>query len=156
VSKAAVVAFGVRTAGSVLKSAKRAGVSVMHFQVIYKLLDGLEGMMMQRLTPEYEEVQVGTAQVLMGFVVKTTGTKQQVAGSRVTDGVINLNSKVSSSGSGSSGSSNGGSRSGNNGSSGSSNSGSSSSGSSSSGSSIVSNNNSIGGSDNSNSISSKR
>jgi len=90
-SDAIVIGFNVRPDVNAADVADREGVDVRLYRVIYQLVDDIKAATIGMLEPEYEEVQVGRAEVIELFKVPRIGT---VAGSMVQEGVISRNSPV--------------------------------------------------------------
>ncbi|MCX8510808.1 MAG: translation initiation factor IF-2 [Verrucomicrobiota bacterium] len=83
-SNAIVVGFNVKVENNAAQSAKREGVQVKLYSIIYELLDQVKEAMAGLLDPESRESVVGHAEVRRVFDLK----KGCVAGSYVTDGRI--------------------------------------------------------------------
>ena len=90
-SDAVVVGFNVRPEGKVAEFASQEGVDVRFYSVIYQAIDEIEAALRGMLKPEYEEVQLGTAEVREVFKSSKFGT---IAGSLVRSGEIRRNSKA--------------------------------------------------------------
>jgi translation initiation factor IF-2 len=90
-SDAVVIGFNVRPEGKARELAEREGVDVRYYTVIYQAIDEIEAALKGMLKPEFEEVQLGTAEVREVFRVPRIGN---VAGSLVRTGVIRRNSKA--------------------------------------------------------------
>ena len=90
-SDAVVIGFNVRPEGKAREAAEREGVDVRYYTVIYQAIDEIEAALKGMLKPEYEEVQLGTAEVREVFRVPRIGN---VAGSLVRSGIIRRNSKA--------------------------------------------------------------
>ncbi len=90
-SDAVVIGFNVRPEGKAREAAEREGVDIRYYTVIYQAIDEIESALKGMLKPEFEEVQLGTAEVREVFRVPRIGN---VAGSLVRTGVIRRNSKA--------------------------------------------------------------
>jgi len=90
-SDAVVIGFNVRPEGKARESAEREGVDIRYYSVIYQAIDEIEAALKGMLKPEFEEVQLGTAEVREVFRVPRIGN---VAGSLVRTGLIRRNSKA--------------------------------------------------------------
>jgi translation initiation factor IF-2 len=90
-SKAVVIGFNVRPEGKAREAAEREGVDVRYYTIIYQAIDEVEAALKGMLKPEYEEIQLGTAEVREVFRVPKIGN---VAGSIVRSGTIRRNSKA--------------------------------------------------------------
>jgi translation initiation factor IF-2 len=90
-SSAVVIGFNVRPEGKAREAADREGVDVRYYSVIYQAIEEIEAALKGMLKPEYEEVQLGTAEVREVFRVPRIGN---IAGSIVRTGLIRRNSKA--------------------------------------------------------------
>ena len=90
-SDAVVIGFNVRPEGKAREAAEREGVDVRYYTVIYQAIDEIEAALKGMLKPEFEEVQLGTAEVREVFRVPRIGN---IAGSLVRSGIIRRNSKA--------------------------------------------------------------
>jgi translation initiation factor IF-2 len=90
-SDAVIIGFNVRPAGKAGELADREGVDVRYYTVIYQAIDEIEAALKGMLKPEFEEVQLGTAEVREVFRVPRLGN---IAGSLVRTGLIRRNSKA--------------------------------------------------------------
>jgi translation initiation factor IF-2 len=90
-SDAVVIGFNVRPEGKAREAAEREGVDIRYYTVIYQAIDEIEAALKGMLKPEFEEVQLGTAEVREVFRVPRIGN---VAGSMVRTGVIRRNGKA--------------------------------------------------------------
>jgi translation initiation factor IF-2 len=88
---AVILGFNIRPTGSLKEKAKRAGVSINTYNVIYDLLDDVRDLLGGLLSPIIREENLGQAEVREVFSVPKLG---HIAGSVVTDGVINRGAKV--------------------------------------------------------------
>ena len=83
-SNAVVIGFNVKVENSAQNAAKREGVQVKLYSIIYELIDQVKEAMAGMLDPELRETIIGHAEVKKVFEL----TKGIVAGCRVTDGRI--------------------------------------------------------------------
>ena len=90
-SDAVVVGFNVRPEGKVAEFASQEGVDVRFYSVIYQAIDEIEMALRGMLKPEFEEVQLGTAEVREVFKSSKFGT---IAGSLIRSGEIRRNTKA--------------------------------------------------------------
>jgi len=90
-SDAVVIGFNVRPEGKVAELASQEEVDVRYYSVIYQAIDDVEAALKGMLKPEYEEAQLGTAQVREVFKSSKFGT---IAGCLVQSGEIRRNSKA--------------------------------------------------------------
>jgi translation initiation factor IF-2 len=90
-SEAVIVGFNVRPAGRAGELAQREGVDIRYYSVIYQAIEEIEAALKGMLKPEFEEAQLGTAEVREVFRVPRIGN---VAGCIVRSGTITRNSKA--------------------------------------------------------------
>ena len=90
-SKAVIIGFNVRPEGKVADLAAQEGVDVRYYSVIYQAIEEVEAALRGMLKPEFEEVQLGTAEVREVFKSSKFGT---IAGCLVQSGEIRRNSKA--------------------------------------------------------------
>ncbi len=90
-SEAVIVGFNVRPAGRAGELAQRQGVDIRYYTVIYQAIEEIEAALKGMLKPEFEEVQIGTAEIREIFRVPRAGN---IAGSIVRSGTINRGSKA--------------------------------------------------------------
>ncbi|MDA0633873.1 translation initiation factor IF-2, partial [Nonomuraea sp. MCN248] len=88
---AVIIGFNVRPEPRARDLAEREGVDIRYYSVIYQAIEEIEAALKGMLKPEFEEVQMGTAEVREVFKVPKIGN---VAGSLVRSGVITRNSKA--------------------------------------------------------------
>ena len=88
VDAAVIIGFNVRPDTKARERAEREGVDVRFYSVIYNALDDIESSLKGMLKPEYEEKQMGTAEVREIFRSSKFGT---IAGSYVRSGLIRRN-----------------------------------------------------------------
>ena len=89
VDNAIIIGFNVRPDNKAKERADREGVDIRHYSVIYAALEDIENALKGMLKPEYEEAQLGTAEVRELFKSSKVGT---IAGSIVRSGSIKRNS----------------------------------------------------------------
>lgn len=90
-SGALVVGFNVRPDRNSRELAQRSGIEIRTYEVIYKAVEEIEAAMKGLLTPEYEEVVVGTAEVRAVFKVPKIGN---IAGCYMTEGHVTRGSSA--------------------------------------------------------------
>ncbi len=83
-SNAVVVGFNIKVEGMAVPAAKREGVQVKLYSIIYELVDQIKEAMAGLLDPEHRETVIGHAEVKQVFQL----SKGIVAGCLVTDGRI--------------------------------------------------------------------
>jgi translation initiation factor IF-2 len=90
-SDAIVIGFNVRAEGKVRDYAEREGVEIRYYTVIYQAIEEVEFALKGMLKPEYEEVELGTAEVREVFRSSKLGN---IPGCIVRSGVIRRNAKA--------------------------------------------------------------
>ncbi|MFA7234759.1 MAG: translation initiation factor IF-2 [Terrimicrobiaceae bacterium] len=83
-SNAIIIGFSTKTENTAAQAAKREGVQIKLYSIIYELLDQVREAMSGMLEPELREAVIGHAEVRQVFDL----TKGKVAGCMVTDGRI--------------------------------------------------------------------
>ncbi|MDO4897846.1 MAG: translation initiation factor IF-2 [Rothia sp. (in: high G+C Gram-positive bacteria)] len=91
VDNAVIIGFNVRPAERVAELAEREGVEMKFYSVIYRAIEEVEAAVKGMLKPEYEEVELGTAEIREVFRSSKWGN---IAGSIVKSGIIKRNSKA--------------------------------------------------------------
>jgi len=90
-SNAIIIGFNVRPDNAAKDTAEREKVEIKLYRVIYDAINDIEAAMKGMLDPVYEEKIIGHAEVRATFKASGVGT---IAGSYVTDGKIQRNSKA--------------------------------------------------------------
>ena len=90
-SNAIVLGFNVRAQGKATERATREGVDVRYYTVIYQAIEEIEQALKGMLKPEYEEVELGRAEVREVFKSSKIGT---IAGCLVMSGEIRRNARA--------------------------------------------------------------
>ncbi len=90
-SSATIIGFNVRPDRRSRDMAEVEGVEIRTYEVIYKLIEEIQAAMLGLLSPVYEEVVTGEAEVREVFRIPRVGA---IAGCMVRDGVITRGSKV--------------------------------------------------------------
>ena len=90
-SNATILGFNVRPDRKARDLAEAHDVEIRTYEIIYKLIEDIEAAMVGMLTPEFEEVITGEAEVREIFRVPRVGA---IAGCYVLSGVITRGSKV--------------------------------------------------------------
>ncbi|WP_042438005.1 translation initiation factor IF-2 [Sanguibacter keddieii] len=91
VDNAIIIGFNVKTGERVAELADREGVDIKFYSVIYQAIDDVEAALKGMLKPEYEEAQLGTAEVREIFRSSKFGN---IAGCLVRSGTIRRNTKA--------------------------------------------------------------
>jgi translation initiation factor IF-2 len=84
-SKGMILGFNVRANALARDMAKREGIELRYYSIIYELLDEMKAMLSGMLAPEAREVILGHAEIREVFSITKVG---KIAGCRVIDGVI--------------------------------------------------------------------
>ncbi|MFF9146468.1 translation initiation factor IF-2 [Streptomyces sp. NPDC014861] len=90
-SDAIVIGFNVRAAGRAQQMAEREGVDVRYYSVIYQAIEEIEAALKGLLKPEYEEVELGTAEIREVFRSSKLGN---IAGVLIRSGEVKRNTKA--------------------------------------------------------------
>ena len=91
VDNAVIIGFNVRPAERVAELADREGVEMKFYSVIYRAIEEIEQAVKGMLKPEYEEVELGSAEIREVFRSSKWGN---IAGSIVKNGIIKRNAKA--------------------------------------------------------------
>ena len=91
VDNAVIIGFNVRPAERVAELADREGVEMKFYSVIYRAIEDIEQAVKGMLKPEYEEVELGSAEIREVFRSSKWGN---IAGSIVKNGIIKRNAKA--------------------------------------------------------------
>ncbi|SEE57078.1 translation initiation factor IF-2 [Arthrobacter alpinus] len=91
VDNAIIIGFNVKPAERVAELADREGVDMRFYSVIYGAIDDIELALKGMLKPEYEEAELGTAEIREVFRSSKHGN---IAGSIVRSGIIRRNTKA--------------------------------------------------------------
>ncbi|RYX87992.1 MAG: translation initiation factor IF-2 [Bradyrhizobiaceae bacterium] len=88
---AAIIGFSVRANKEATALAKRNGIEIRYYNIIYDLVDDVKKAMSGLLAPTLRETMLGNAQILEVFNISKVG---KVAGCRVTDGTVERGANV--------------------------------------------------------------
>ncbi len=88
---AAIIGFSVRANKEAAAAAKRNGIEIRYYNIIYDLVDDVKKAMSGLLAPTLRETMLGNAQILEVFNSSKVG---KVAGCRVTDGTVERGANV--------------------------------------------------------------
>jgi translation initiation factor IF-2 len=90
-SGAAIIGFNVRADKQSRERAKRDGVEIRYYAIIYNVVDDVKAALSGMLAPETREKFLGNAEILEVFTISKVG---KVAGCRVSEGVVRRGAKV--------------------------------------------------------------
>ncbi len=90
-SEARILGFNVRANGQARSLARRNGIDISYFAVIYDLVDAVKADLEGLIPPKVRENVIGSAHILQTFDVGRVG---RVAGCRVTDGLARRGANV--------------------------------------------------------------
>ncbi len=90
-SSGIVIGFNAKASQEVLRTAKREGVDVRTYRIIYDVIDDIEHAVKGMAVPVMEEAALGKADVRAVFKIPRSGT---IAGSYVTEGKVDRGSLV--------------------------------------------------------------
>jgi translation initiation factor IF-2 len=88
---AAIIGFSVRANKEAAAAAKRNGIEIRYYNIIYDLVDDVKKAMSGLLAPTLRETMLGNALILEIFNISKVG---KVAGCRVTDGTVERGANV--------------------------------------------------------------
>ncbi|MGK5673577.1 translation initiation factor IF-2, partial [Micromonospora sp. URMC 106] len=86
-----IIGFNVRAANKVREMADREGVEIRYYTVIYQAIEEIDAALKGLLKPEYEEVELGTAEIRDVFRSSKIGN---ISGCIVRSGIIRRNAKA--------------------------------------------------------------
>ena len=89
--RAAIIGFNVRANAQARERARRDGVEIRYYNIIYNVVDDMKAVLSGMLAPETREKFLGNAEVLEVFTISKIG---KVAGCRVTEGVVRRGAQV--------------------------------------------------------------
>lgn len=90
-SKAIIVAFNTGVDQIAADNAKRDGIEIKQYDIIYDAIEDIERAMRGMRTPKYRDVDTGEVEVREVYKISSAGT---IAGSLVTSGTIKRDGKV--------------------------------------------------------------
>ena len=90
-SGAAIIGFNVRANNQARDRARRDGVEIRYYNIIYNVVDDVKAALSGLLTPETREKFLGNAEVLEVFAISKVG---KVAGCSITEGVVRRGAHV--------------------------------------------------------------
>lgn len=90
-SEGAIIGFNVRADKLARERAKRDGVEIRYYNIIYNVVDDVKAALSGLLAPETRENFLGNAEILEVFNISKVG---KVAGCRVTEGLVRRGAKV--------------------------------------------------------------
>tara|TARA_B100000700_G_scaffold329846_1_gene453185 strand:+ start:292 stop:2523 length:2232 start_codon:yes stop_codon:yes gene_type:complete len=90
-SKGFIVGFNVRALPHARDAAKRDGVDIKYYSIIYELIDDVKNLLSGLLAPDISEKITGNVEIREVFSISKLGN---IAGCMVKDGIINRNSKI--------------------------------------------------------------
>ncbi|WP_074317896.1 translation initiation factor IF-2 [Micromonospora cremea] len=86
-----IIGFNVRASNKVREIADREGVEIRYYTVIYQAIEEIEAALKGLLKPEYEEVELGSAEIRDVFRSSKIGN---ISGCIVRSGIIRRNAKA--------------------------------------------------------------
>jgi len=90
-SKGMIIGFNVRANPQAREMAKRDGIEIRYYSIIYNVIDDVKQALTGMLAPDLREKFLGHAQILQVFNISRVG---KVAGCKVTDGIVKRGAKV--------------------------------------------------------------
>jgi translation initiation factor IF-2 len=86
-----IIGFNVRANPQAREMARREGLEIRYYSIIYDLIDDIKALLTGMLAPEIKEEFIGYAEIREVFNITKVG---KVAGCMVTDGIIKRGCKV--------------------------------------------------------------
>ena len=90
-SKGFIIGFNVRALPHARDAAKRDGVDMKYYSIIYELIDDVKNLLSGLLTPDISEKITGNVEIREIFSISKIGN---IAGCMVKDGIISNNSQI--------------------------------------------------------------
>jgi translation initiation factor IF-2 len=90
-SNAVIIGFNVRANAQAREIAKRDGIDIRYYSIIYEVADDVRAVLTGMLSPKFREAFIGYAEVREVFNITKVG---KVAGCMVTQGIIKRGCKV--------------------------------------------------------------
>ncbi len=90
-SRALIIGFNVRANPQARDLAKRDGVQIRYYSIIYEVIDEVKSLLSGLLSPDVKEKFIGYAEIRKVFNVSKTG---KIAGCFVTEGLVKRGAKV--------------------------------------------------------------
>jgi translation initiation factor IF-2 len=90
-SRAVILGFNVRANAQARDMARRDGIEIRYYSIIYELLDDIKNVLQGMLKPEAREVITGHAEIREVFSISRAG---KVAGCMVTDGLVRRHARA--------------------------------------------------------------
>jgi translation initiation factor IF-2 len=90
-SNAAIIGFNVRANPQARALAKRDGVEIRYYSIIYNLIDDLKAILSGMLSPEIRETFLGNATIKEVFNVSKVG---KIAGCFISEGMVRKGARV--------------------------------------------------------------
>jgi translation initiation factor IF-2 len=90
-SKGMIIGFNVRANPQAREMARRDGVEVRYYSIIYNVIDDVKKALTGMLSPDLREKFLGNAEILQVFNITKVG---KVAGCKVSEGIVKRGAKV--------------------------------------------------------------
>ncbi len=90
-SKGFIIGFNVRALPHARDAAKRDGVDMKYYSIIYELIDDIKNLLSGLLTPDISEKITGNVEIREIFSISKIGN---IAGCMVKDGIVSRNSQI--------------------------------------------------------------
>ncbi len=90
-SKGFIIGFNVRALSHARDAAKRDGVDMKYYSIIYELIDDVKNLLSGLLTPDISEKITGNVEIREIFSISKIGN---IAGCMVKDGIVSRNSQI--------------------------------------------------------------
>ncbi|WP_029513695.1 translation initiation factor IF-2 [Mycoplasmopsis primatum] len=90
-SDAMIVTFNIKISPNIKQAAKQAGIKIMQYDVIYKIIEDMQNLLDGEKPIIYEEKKIGSAHCIKVFFYSKLGA---IAGCMLDEGIIKLGCKV--------------------------------------------------------------
>ncbi|SNB52100.1 translation initiation factor IF-2 [Arboricoccus pini] len=90
-SRGVILGFNVRANAQAREMAKREGIEIRYYSIIYELLDEVKAILSGMLKPEAREAILGHAEIREVYSITKVG---KIAGCRVTDGMVKRHARA--------------------------------------------------------------
>ncbi len=90
-SDAMIITFNIKVSSGVKQSAKQAGIKLINYDVIYKIIEDMQALLDGEKAVVYEEKKIGSSHIMKVFFYSKVGS---IAGCMMDEGVVKAGCKV--------------------------------------------------------------
>lgn len=90
-SDAMIITFNIKASSGVKQSAKQAGIKLINYDVIYKIIEDMQALLDGEKAVVYEEKKIGSSHIMKVFFYSKVGS---IAGCMMDEGVVKAGCKV--------------------------------------------------------------